>query len=213
MERSGHSAEEFLLPLFPLGVVLFPGSSLPLHIFEERYRILIAESLHAGTLFGINMLNEGKVATIGCTANVTTVLKRHEDGRMDIVVAGKDRFALGSIDEKGRPYMVGRVSYLVTHDEQVDPGLASETIELYNELITKAFEAQSPVQHFNRQDSGISFVLAQKSGLSLLQRQRILETPKENDRLLLLKDHLRDLLPKLEQARDLIRVVQNDGYL
>lgn len=214
MERSVHSSgEEFLLPLFPLGVVLFPGSSLPLHIFEDRYKVLIAESLDTGSLFGINMVNEGKVATIGCTARVSTVLKRYEDGRMDVVVAGKDRFALGSLDEKGRPYIVGRASLFITHDEKVDAGLASETIQLYNELIEKAFESRMPFQQINPEDLEISFVLAQKAGLSLLQRQQILETPKENDRLLLLRDHLRDLLPKLEQARDLSRVVQNDGYL
>jgi len=207
------SGDELLLPLFPLGVVLFPGSSLPLHIFEERYKILIAESLDAGSLFGINMVSEGKVATIGCTARVTTVLKKYDDGRMDVVVVGQDRFALESLDEKGRPYIVGRVSFIKTEDEKTDSGLALETIELYNELVAKAFESQIPLQEFNPENPEISFVLAQKAGLSLLQRQQILEIPKENDRLLLLRNHLRDLLPKLEQARELVRVVQNDGYL
>ena len=81
-----------LLPLFPLDVVLLPGTPLPLHIFEPRYKEMIGECLANNTPFGvIRALDEG-IAEIGCTAEIVTVTKEYPDGRLDLIADGRKRF-------------------------------------------------------------------------------------------------------------------------
>jgi len=79
-----------LLPLFPLDLVLFPGASLPLHIFEPRYREMISECLDQKKSFGVVRAKEDGVAEIGCTAEIITVTQKYPDGRMDIVTEGAE---------------------------------------------------------------------------------------------------------------------------
>src|SRR2546423_10787068 len=81
-------------PLFPLGIVLLPTELVPLHIFEERYRLMIGECLDEGTEFGIVWLSDSGLKEIGCSARVTRLLKRMEDGRMDVLVQGVAPFRL-----------------------------------------------------------------------------------------------------------------------
>src|SRR5271168_2923552 len=80
------------IPLFPLNVVLFPGEQLPLHIFEPRYRRMVRECLDGKTPFGMLLSMPNGVVRVGCTAEILEVLKRYDDGRMDIVTAGRDPF-------------------------------------------------------------------------------------------------------------------------
>ena len=80
-----------LLPLFPLKVVLFPRTELPLHIFEERYKEMIGECVAEGTEFGIVLVLEQGLASTGCTAAIVDVIRKFPDGRMDILVRGQRR--------------------------------------------------------------------------------------------------------------------------
>ena len=78
-----------LLSLFPLDLVLFPGTPLPLHIFEPRYKEMISECLEQKKRFGIVKAGEDGVADIGCTAEIVAVTKKHPDGKIDIVTEGR----------------------------------------------------------------------------------------------------------------------------
>ena len=110
------------LPLFPLGTVLFPGLVLPLHVFEERYRVLVRELLalpEEERRFGVVAIREGRevgadgvsaLYEVGCVAQVRRV-EPYEDGRFDLVTTGADRFRLTGLDEQG-PYLVGEVELL-----------------------------------------------------------------------------------------------------
>ena len=110
------------LPLFPLGTVLFPGLVLPLHVFEERYRVLVRELLELPEpqrRFGVVAIRQGReigadgisaLHEIGCVARVRRV-ETYEDGRYDLVTTGSDRFRLDSV-ERGGPYLTGRVEWL-----------------------------------------------------------------------------------------------------
>ena len=80
------------LPLFPLDVVLFPEMLLPLHIFEERYKEMIAECLQNRSPFGVLYAHDDRVETIGCTAEISQEIKRYPDGRIDLVAVGQKRF-------------------------------------------------------------------------------------------------------------------------
>src|SRR5580698_5248754 len=80
-----------LLPLFPLEVVLLPGTPLPLHIFEPRYKEMIAECLSEKAPFGVVLALENGIAEVGCTAEIVTVAKQYPDGRIDLVAEGRKR--------------------------------------------------------------------------------------------------------------------------
>ena len=77
-----------LLPLFPLEVVLLPGTPLPLHIFEPRYKEMIGECLANDAPFGVVRALEEGIAEVGCTAEIITVTKEYPDGRMDLICRG-----------------------------------------------------------------------------------------------------------------------------
>ncbi len=202
---------EELLPLFPLQVVLFPRSALPLHIFEERYKLMINECLGGNSEFGIVLAREDGLSAVGCTAAVESVLHRYPDGRMDIVVRGRRRFALNHQETGSKGYAVGSITELPSVRETVDRKLERETLALYDQLARVAFRGESRVAE--RVGTELSFRLAEKAGMDLALRQRLLETPSENERLRLLHTHLVELLPRMEKKEEIERVIRSDGYL
>lgn len=111
---------DLLLPVFPLGVVLFPGTLLPLHLFEPRYRQLLADVRAGDGRFGIIPVIPGvaerdlPVGRMGCVAEVTDV-EVMPDGRANIVVTGRERFALTAFIEHDAPYHVATGTFV--HDE------------------------------------------------------------------------------------------------
>jgi Lon protease-like protein len=138
------------LPLFPLGMVLFPGVLLPLHIFEERYRELV-RALLAGDAenqwFGVVAIRQGwevgedavsALHDIGCAAELRRV-SRYPDGRYDIVTVGTDRFRLRSVDRESRPYLVGSVDWLPAEPRAADlAGLAAAVGALFGDYADAA---------------------------------------------------------------------------
>jgi Lon protease-like protein len=203
-----------LLPLFPLNVVLFPGSAVPLHIHEERYRILIGECLAStGKEFGINLFQDREFSRIGCTAVVSKVTRRYPDGRLDIVVEGKRRYALQRIDEHAAPYLMGRVSYLSEEEDELDQDLAKDVVVLYNRLVDVAYQGALPRIVPEQSGGRLAFVMARKAGMELPERQKLLELNSENQRLQVLHKYLTAVLPKLPQAQEVQRIISCDGYI
>jgi len=202
---------EDTLPLFPLQVVLFPEALLSLHIFEQRYKILIRECLNAGTTFGINLVRDGTIARVGCTAFVRDVTRRYDDGRMDIVVEGEQRFTVSDYDTGAAGYLVGRIHYLENTAEPVDRDLAQRTINLHKQVIELVYRGVAREQHPSTGHQ--SYWLAQKAGLELSRRQQLLEMDSENDRLKMLEHHLAGVIPKLNKVEEINRVIRSDGYL
>ncbi|MCZ6775803.1 MAG: LON peptidase substrate-binding domain-containing protein [Ignavibacteria bacterium] len=201
------------LPLFPLQVVLFPNSALSLHIFEERYKVLINECVSDNKELGIILVNESKMSEIGCTATVKDVLQKYEDGRLDIVVQGGRRYKLYRYDYDLAPYTVGFVQYLENSDEPVDPPLAQETIELFNKLVSVVYRQKFEPVPLDIRSDDLSFLLAQKAGMSLNQRQGLLELVSENKRLQMLRGYFVDVIPKLAQLEEVERIIRSDGYV
>src|SRR3954447_26378855 len=104
------------LPLFPLGIVLLPSEVVPLHIFEERFKLMIGECLETDGEFGIVWLADDGLREVGCTARVSQVLKELDDGSMNILVAGGRPFRLlRRIDDM--PYPAGDVEMLEDSDD------------------------------------------------------------------------------------------------
>src|SRR5690349_24929038 len=113
------SMQQGLLPLFPLQVVLLPGSELPLHIFEDRYKEMIGEVLREKREFGVVLASEKGIVNTGCTATVDRVLREYPDGRMDILTRGRRRFEILLLNEE-RPFLRGAVEFF--DDDEPDPG-------------------------------------------------------------------------------------------
>ena len=98
------------IPLFPLGLVLLPQMPLHLHIFEERYKIMIGECLEKNKEFGIVYFNGTDIQAIGCTASIQRVLKRYDDGRLDILTRGENRFEINEVVDH-KPYLEAGVTF------------------------------------------------------------------------------------------------------
>src|SRR3954451_23533053 len=124
-------------PLFLLPLVLLPSEVVPLHVFEDRYKLMIGECLESDSEFGIVWLADDGLREIGCTARVPQVLAELEDGRLNILVAGGRAFRLlRRIDDMAYP--AGEVEML---DDSPDPGgaaLAEVARERYADLVEQA---------------------------------------------------------------------------
>src|ERR1700726_1603725 len=110
--------QDELLPLFPLQVVLFPRTSLPLHIFEERYKQMIGEVLRGKAEFGVVLAGEKGIVNTGCTASVEKVVKTYPDGRMDLITIGRRRFEIILLNDE-KSYLRGAVEFF--DDEGAQP--------------------------------------------------------------------------------------------
>ncbi len=142
-----------VLPLFPLPVVLFPGAALPLHIFEERYKLMIGKVLEEESPFGVVFWDgeSSGVAETGCTAQIEQV-KKLDDGRMNLVTTGLKRFRIVDVLEE-QPYIVASVQYLsdtetgekaVTLVDSIKSTLV-EILRLSSKLVEKDFEIQGKI--------------------------------------------------------------------
>ena len=120
-KRHNSNMQDGLLPLFPLQVVLLPGSQLPLHIFEDRYKEMIGEVLRDKLEFGVVLANEKGIVNTGCTATVDRVLREYPDGRLDILTRGRRRFEILLLNEE-RSFLRGAVEFF--DDDEPDPSAA-----------------------------------------------------------------------------------------
>lgn len=202
-----------IIPLFPLNVVLFPQSQLPLHIFEERYKILISECITHDSVFGINLVHEQQMRSIGCTAAVKEVTKRYDDGRMDIIVEGHSRYTLHNLIDAPHPYQSGRITWYNDVREDVDEQLRSKAVHLHNEFVKTVFQGTVHQVAIDDLRKTRAFHLVQKSGLDLVQRQVFLSMNSENTRLGFLINHLESMLPLLVSKKQVEELAKNDGYI
>jgi Lon protease-like protein len=205
------------IPLFPLGVVLFPTSRVPLHIFEDRYKKLIEESLKNHSTFGINYVEEDKLHSIGCTAQIADVIKRYPDGKLDVITEGVRRYEIVKFEQGGENDLsYARIRWIEDIPEERDKSLADEAITLFNELCEIAYKGTIDAMDaslWKGPDKLPSFAIAQKSGLEADQRQALLSITSENERLSILKNFLAQLLPRVKEIETINDLIRNDGYI
>jgi Lon protease-like protein len=185
-----------LLPLFPLNVVLFPGTPLPLHIFEPRYKEMIGECLAQRRTFGVVREVEQDLAEIGCTAEIVTVVKEYTDGRLDLVTEGRQRFELLRVNQE-RSFLQAEV--LMIDDEPGTPPQADadRAVRLHSELLAIA----GAKQDLSAADpSLLSFHLAGSVPLDLDFKQKLLSLRSEPERLTLFISYLETIVPNLRRA-------------
>ncbi|MFI5102468.1 MAG: LON peptidase substrate-binding domain-containing protein [Terriglobales bacterium] len=187
-----------LLPIFPLELVLLPGVPLPLHIFEPRYKEMIAECLEQKKPFGVVRASSDGVADIGCTAEITSVTKKYDDGRMDILTRGVERFEVIEVNED-RSFLQAEISVVQDEDEPDKPAaqIVTQAVRLHAEIAKLAgAEPSGPDEHAGN----LSFLLAGSLPLDLDFKQSLLSTLSEAKRLEAVVGYLEAILPGLRRA-------------
>src|SRR5215471_4234884 len=112
-----------LLPLFPLQLVVFPRTRLPLHIFEERYKEMVGNAIRDETEFGIVLAKKEGIVNAGCTVKVEKVMEMYPDGRMDIMTRGERRFEIDALNQE-KDYLRATVSFF--DDDEPESAAADE---------------------------------------------------------------------------------------
>jgi ATP-dependent Lon protease len=202
--------QPYRIPLFPLNVVLLPGEPLPLHIFEPRYRRMVRECLDAKSPFGMLLALKDGVARVGCSAEILEVTKRYEDGRMDILTVGRDRFRIVELSTD-EPLLHGQVDYLIDDESSPDPRKRKELIELYEVCHTLLF-SDMPRNLEEPQPELISFAITGVLPIDLLWKQQILELHSEAERQDRLLGYLREWAQHLQQVEILRQLTAGDGH-
>jgi Lon protease-like protein len=197
-----------LLPLFPLDVVLFPGSPLPLHIFEPRYKEMIRECLAQNSGFGVVRAVEDGFADVGCSAEILSVTKEYEDGRLDIVTEGRRRFEIVRVDRE-RSFLRGEVRFMEDEADAAPKPDQERAAQLHAEILSIA----DAVQDLSAaRPELLSFYLAGSLPLELDFKQSLLEQRSESERIAKLISYFEALIPKIRRASHLREIAGGNGH-
>ena len=165
--------------LFPLGIVLLPTEQVPLHIFEPRYRELIGQCLDDEGEFGLVFADEDGLRAIGTRASVTEVLEQFDDGRLNVVVEGRERFRLVEVNE-GTSFHTGEVEPLVDVPDPADDDAKERARELFRQLVELT---GSDVEEPGDEGQQLSFTLAARFEFAPPVKQELLQSTSERLRL------------------------------
>jgi len=213
-KAGGRMNGEEKIPIFPLNVVMIPYGLMPLHIFEERYKKMINECLNEDKVFGMVYLEDKHLHKTGCTARVEKVIKRYDDGRMDILVSGQNRFKILDISEE-EIYLQSNVLYM-------EDGLATDTPEL-TELARNGIHLLQKFERIMEISEGldrlknldftvVSYFLAGSHGLTLAEKQELLEIENAEERLVRGVDLLKSALDRAKLLKQ-IQTVRTDTLM
>lgn len=199
-----------LLSLFPLDVVLLPGAVLPLHIFEPRYREMIAECLSAQKLFGVVRSKEEGIAEIGCIAKIVDVAKKYSDGRLDIVTEGGERFEIVHVNHE-RPFLRAEVMQLPDEPSTAQPEQIAEALNLHGEIMKLA--GGETVKDAETPATQLSYHLAGSLPLDLDFKQTLLAMKSEAERVEAVISYFQTILPNLRRAVQVRQRAGGNGHV
>jgi Lon protease-like protein len=193
-------------PIFPLPLVLLPTELAPLHIFEERYKRMINLCIEEAAEFGIVWLGDSGLADVGCTARITELIDRMDDGRMNIVVRGGKPFRLlRRIDEL--PYPAGDIE-LLDDDEETSESHADAVRSSYAEVVEKATDERPKEEDLAEMDA---YRMAATIELEPQLKQKLLDSRSEDERLEIVEDLFTKAVARLERAEHVSEVARSNG--
>ncbi len=203
------------IPLFPLGLVLLPGMRLPLHIFEERYKQMIADCLADEKPFGIVLFDGQAIHSVGCMARIDKVIKRYDDGRMDIMTQGAARFVMRELIED-RAYMEARVFFF----DDAETVSSDDNLEEVMATALKLLEAAVDIDiGFDPSTSGgridpkqLSFTIAALEGFAPAERQGLLEMTSPSERLKKCVQVLSRIVARNRLTREIQKMIGGNGH-
>jgi Lon protease-like protein len=198
------------VPLFPLDVVLFPGTPLPLHIFEERYKEMIGECLTERSGFGVVRAQQEGLAVIGCMAKIVRVLHKYDDGRLDILCEGRDRFEIEMLDNS-RDFLQAEVDFFNDDGAESTRQSREECLALHFEVLELAGVDHQP-SHLNL-DAPIAFQLAWALPSDLGFKQQLLGIRSDAERTQRLCEFYNTMLPKLRVGARASKMAYGNGHV
>jgi Lon protease-like protein len=174
---AGEVVSEF--PLFPLGLVALPSETVPLHIFELRYRTMIRECIDSETEFGIVWMSDDGLRDIGCACEVERILEEMEDGRFNVVTRGTRPFRV--VERQAHlAYPAGLVEFLDDDEEEPDDEALERALAVYADLVKRATD-QAPER--SELDGLDAYGMAATVDFGVDAKQGLLELRSENARL------------------------------
>lgn len=202
-----------IIPIFPLDLVVLPGEPVPLHIFEPRYKQMLADCAPAAgersyQPFGILYAQKNKLNEIGCAVIVDEILHKYPQGELDIMTYGYQSFKLlEAYHEKA--YLTGLIEWIAEPEEVIDTPEREAVLTLYEQFLNLVEVYDSTL---DPQTTQLSYEIAYRVNLEKQPKLRLLETFSENERLKLLRDYLEEAVPQIEQAKEFKRIVRSNGY-
>ena len=217
------SMQEWLLPLFPLQVVLFPGAILPLHIFEDRYKQMIGECLENQWEFGVVLVRGESLENTGCTASISEVVRKYDDGRMDIRVRGVRRFEILLLNRE-KAYLRTRCQFVADEEATVlangtaeagrEDTRRREAIRLYKQAAEMLPRKEPPADEQPPDWSApeLSFQLMSRLPADLEWKQALLQMRLEEQRLAETISYLKNLLRDPTRAANTRAKAGSNGH-
>ena len=193
--------------LFPLGIVLLPTEQIPLHIFEPRYRELIAECLEEEREFGLILADDDGLREVGTRALVTEVLERFDDGRLNVVVEGMDRFRVVELTG-GRSFQTGEVEQVEDVDEAADPEHVERALTLFARLVELTGTEIDPPEPSTPQ---LSFAIAARFEFAPDVKQELLQERSEAVRMRRLCELLEKAAETIAREREIAERAAGNG--
>ena len=181
-------------PLFPLGLVALPGEVVPLHVFEERYKTMVARCLEDESEFGIVWMADDGLRDVGCACEITEVVDRDEEGRLNVLTRGTRPFQLLEREEH-LPYPAGVVEFLADREEAVDGSLAALARETYAELVERATDNRPEPLELARMSA---YDMAATVDFGPEAKQGLLDMRSENARLRLVTRLFRAAMKRMD---------------
>jgi Lon protease-like protein len=181
-------------PLFPLGMVALPSELVPLHIFEERYKTMMARCLEEESEFGIVWLADDGLREVGCACEIAEVLERMPDGRLNLVARGTRAFRIEARQEE-LAYPAGTVEFLEDRAEDVDPAAAAEAHAAYAELVSQATDREPDEEEIGGMTA---YEMAATVEFGLDAKQGLLDLRSETARMRLVTRLFRAALKRLD---------------
>jgi Lon protease-like protein len=196
-------------PLFPLGMVMLPSELVPLHIFEERYKLMIGECLEEEREFGIVWMADDGLRTVGCAGRITQLLDTTDDGRMNILVQGTRPFRL--VERiPDLPYPAGTIELLDEAEYDATPEAAATARERYAQLVERVTDKRPDDDELKRLDA---YGMAATIEFAPAPKQALLEERSEAARLELVTEMLTETIAKLEFSEKAGDVARTNGKL
>lgn len=189
---AGRTVRDF--PLFPLGLVALPHELVPLHIFEERYRIMFAELLENEGEFGIVWATDAGPKPTGCACEIEQVLERLEDGRLNVLTRGTRPFRIVE-RQPDMPYPAATVEFLDDRPELEDPAAAEAAREAYAELVVEATDNEPDPDELAGKSA---YEMAATVDFGLDAKQGLLDLRSENARMRLVTRLFKAALKRLD---------------
>ncbi len=205
---------DLTIPIFPLKIVVFPFSRYPLHIFEERYKRMLAKCRAKNTGFGVVAKLGADLSSVGTYSTITEIIRQYPTGETDIIVQGNYRFKTIELRIHPDGYYEADVDIYNDLTDGFNSGLLEELRGKFEELLLKTNYKLEDGYWENYYKTDLkSYKLAEKSGLLLEQQQGLLLLRDENERLLYLIKHFEMLSEAISESTVVKNMVLGDGYI